>query len=218
MTNEEIERGLLWNNLVNLGGYTKLGLHANPWEVEQQLIQFKDNWCRYNQKKDGDNNRWGLPLTSLSGDINDNDHLNSFLYMQKSHNVVLNESDFTTPTQAYYALPSIAKIIDLFAPDIGRVHILRIDKGGYWPPHRDYQFFAPEYFRLLMFFGNCCPTSFYTIFNRNIITSDPGFLYFANTQLEHSVFSFVDNAYCLVLSVKLNKRTHDIILNNLETY
>ena len=43
---------------------------------------------------------------------------------------------------------------------------------------------------------------------------DPGYLYWLNFQLDHSVFSFSDGLYALILTVKLNERTHDIIINN----
>ena len=218
MIKEELERGFLWNSLVNLGGITKLNISINYNLVEEQLKQFENNWCRYNNVKDPTNNRWGLPLTSLSGNIDDNGHLNSFHYLKEQHQMDLSENDFTKPTAAYHALTEISKIVDTFAPDIGRIHILRIDRGGFWPFHRDYQGAVPEYFRLLLFFGNIYDTSFCAIFNNQLINFEKGRLYFANTQLEHSVFSLVDSVYCLVLTVKLNKRTHDLILSSLQTH
>ena len=81
MSNEEIERGLLWNGLCNLGNAVKLKFNFNHYETLEQLKEFDDNWCPYNVKKDKVNNRWGLPLTSFSGDILDNYHLNSFGYI-----------------------------------------------------------------------------------------------------------------------------------------
>lgn len=218
MDNNELERGYLWNSLVNLGNFTKLDMTITSHIIEDQLLPFKNNWCRYNEIKDPLNNRWGLPITSRSGDVSDNAHLNSFSYLQSQHKIKLLESDFTTPTQVYHAVPDIAKMVDIFAPDIGRIHILRIDRGGFWPFHRDYHGAAPEYVRLLLFFGNNYPLSFCSIFDQKLERFDNGRLYFVNTQLEHAVFSMVDNVYCLVLTVKLNKRTHDLILDHLETY
>jgi hypothetical protein len=43
---------------------------------------------------------------------------------------------------------------------------------------------------------------------------EPGFVYFTNFQLDHSVFSFSDNLYSLILTVKLNERTQQLILDN----
>jgi hypothetical protein len=214
MTNDELIRSALWNGLINMGNYVKTKWQINPDGVEQQLSQFKDNWCPYNSKKDTVNNRWGLPVTSHTGDVMDNYHLNSFGYMQNYHNVEMKEENFVTPTDVYNAIPDIKKLVDTFAPDIGRVHVLRIDKGGFFPPHRDFTGVSPEYFRLLTVFGKCSPENYAQIVDGKLIYPEAGWTYFVNTQLDHSVFSFSDNLYCLILTVKLNQRTFDLIMNN----
>lgn len=214
MTQEEIERGLLWQSLVNLGDQVKLKWKIDHREVENQLDKFKDCWCPYNLKKDEHNNRWGLPVTSYSGDVMDNYHLNSFGYMQKYHDVKMKESDFVTPTEVYKTIPEISKLVDIFMPDIGRVHLLRIDQGGFFPPHRDFHGVSPEYFRLLMVFGRCSPENYVQLINGNPRYPEPGYLYFTNFQLDHSVFSFSNNLYSLILTVKLNQRTQKLILTN----
>lgn len=214
MTQEEIERGLLWQSLVNLGDQVKLKWKLNPGLVETQLEKFKNNWCPYNQKKDSHNNRWGLPVTSHTGDVLDNYHLNSFGYMQKYHDVEMKEENFITPTDVYHKIPEVAKLVDIFSPDIGRVHILRIDQGGFFPPHRDFHGVSPEYFRLLAVFGRCSPENYVQLLNGKPRYPEAGYLYFTNFQLDHSVFSFSDNLYSLILTVKLNKRTQKLILEN----
>jgi hypothetical protein len=214
MTQEEIERGLLWQSLVNLGSQVKLKWQIDHQSVEKQLEQFKDNWCPYNVKKDAHNNRWGLPITSRSGDVMDNYHLNSFGYMQKYHDVEMKEENFNTPTEVYHAIPEFAKLIDVFAPDIGRVHLLRMDQGGFFPPHRDFHGISPEYFRLITVFGRCSPENYVQLIDGAPRYPEPGWLYFTNFQLDHSVFSFSDNLYCLILTVKLTERTQQLILNN----
>jgi hypothetical protein len=214
MTNEEIARACLYNSLANLGDAVKLKWKFDPYEVERQVEQFKDNWCPYNVKKDTVNNRWGLPVTSHSGDVLDNYHLNSFGYMQKYHSVQMKEENFTTPTQVYNAIPGIKNLVDIFNPDIGRVHLLRIDKGGFFPPHRDFHGVAPEYFRLLIVFGRCSPENYVQMIDGKAVYPESGWAYFINFQKDHSVFSFSDNLYSLILTVKLNERTHSLIMNN----
>lgn len=216
MTPEEIERSVLWNSLTNLGSYARLNLHLKEHEVLKQLEQFDNNWCPYNQKKDSTdgviNNRWGLPITSRTGDVMDNYHLNSFGYMQEYHNADLKESDFTTPTDVYHAIPTIKNVVDIFNPDIGRVHLLKVNKGGYFPPHRDWAGYAPEYFRLTCVFGSCSEFDYVQMLHDQPFRPAAASLYFVNFQLNHSVFSFSDNLYNLILTVKLNQRTHDLIL------
>lgn len=214
MTNEEIERGLLWNSLCNLGDTVKLKLNFDTGSVLNKLDQFKDNWCPYNVKKDKVNNRWGLPLTSHTGDVMDNYHLNSFGYMQRYHDIEMKEENFTTPTEVYNTLTEISNIVEIFKPDIGRVHLLRIDQGGYFPPHRDFPGVAPEYFRLLAVFGKCKPENFVHTIDGKLFYPDPGFVYFCNFQLDHALASFSDGLYALILTVKINQRTHDLIVKH----
>jgi hypothetical protein len=212
MTEEEKERAILWNSLTNLGSYVKLNLRINEYDVKDRLVQFDKNWCPYNQKKDIVNNRWGLPITSHSGDVMDNYHLNSFGYMKKYHDVEMKEENFNVPTEVYHAIPELAKLVDIFSPDIGRVHLLRVDQGGFFPPHRDFAGLAPEYFRLLCVFGNCSDFNYVHILDDRIFRPERNHLYFVNFQLNHSVFSFSNNLYALILTVKLNQRTHDLIV------
>jgi hypothetical protein len=214
MTNEELERAMLWNSLTNLGSYAKLDLRITETVVTKDLLKFSENWCPYNEKKDVHNNRWGLPVTSHTGDVMDNYHLNSFGYMQKYHDVEMKEENFTTPTDVYHAIPEIKKLVDVFAPDIGRVHILKVNQGGYFPPHRDFAGVAPEYFRLSCVFGSCSDFNYVQTLHDQIFRPERSHLYFVNFQLNHSVFSFSDNLYNLILTVKLNRRTHDLIIKH----
>jgi hypothetical protein len=210
----DIERALLWNSLCNMGNIVKLKLHFNGDSVLQKLEPFKDNWCPYNVKKDKVNNRWGLPLTSHTGDIADNYHLNSFGYMQKYHDVEMKEENFNTPTSVYNALPEISHIVEQFRPDIGRVHFLRVDQGGFFPPHRDFPGPDPEYFRLLAVFGKSKPENYVHLLDGKTFYPETGVLYFVNFQLDHSVFSFSDGLHALILTVKVNQRTHDLIIKH----
>ena len=210
-----IEKAILWNSLTQLGDQVKTKWCIAHHAVENQLEQFNDKWCPYNAKKDTHNNRWGLPVTSHTGDVMDNYHLNSFGYMQKYHDVEMKEENFTTPTEVYHAIPGIANLVDTFSPDIGRVHLLKVNKGGFFPPHRDYPGVAPEYFRLLCVFGRCSPEHYVQMIDGKPMYPESGYVYLTNFQLDHSVFSFSDNLYSLILTVKLNQRTYDLVMKNL---
>ena len=207
-----IERALLWNSLCNMGKLSKLKLNFNPHETLDRLKQFDNNWCPYNVKKDTVNNRWGLPVTSHSRDVMDNYHLNSFGYMQRYHDIEMKEENFVTPTEVYKQIPEIANLVDMFAPDIGRVHILRVDKGGFFPPHRDFPSPDPEYFRLFGVFGKCKPENYTFLLDGQPVYPEAGHMYFCNFQLDHSVFSFSDSVYNLILTVKITQRTYDLIV------
>lgn len=214
MTNINLERAALWNSLCNLGSHTKLKLRLNQQEILNHLQYYKDKWVRQNAVKDPHNNRWALPITSASGSVTDTMHLSSFGYMKNQQGIEYNESDFSKPTELYHDISCIKNLVDIFYPDIGRIHFLRLDRGGFFPPHRDFKGVSPEYLRLISVFGNCSPENYAFILNGKLIYAEPEWLYFSNVQLDHCAFSFSNSVYYLILTVKLTDRTHDIIMNN----
>lgn len=214
MTSEELERAALWNSLCHLGSYCKLKLRLNQYDILQQLQFYQNLWVRHNEIKDPHNNRWALPITSASGEITDTRHLGSFGYMKHTHNIEFSERDFITPTELYLKIPSVKNLVDMFYPDIGRVHFIRLDRGGFFPPHRDFKGMSPEYFRLISVFGNCSPENYAFILDGKLVYAEPEWVYFSNVQLDHCAFSFSNSVYYLILTVKLTDRTHDIIMNN----
>jgi hypothetical protein len=214
MDQEEIERSILWNSLVNLGSVVKLKFNIDYQKLEHDLIPYQDLWVPYNQKKDKRNNRWGLPVTSRTGELNDTEHLNSFGYALKYRNLDLKEQDFNKFTDIYFKIPDLKNLIDIFNPDIGRIHFLRIDQGGFFPPHRDFIGCSPDYFRLILTFGQYKREHYHLMIDNKSIDIEPGHLYFLNFQLNHSIFSFVDGVYVLILTLKLNKRIFDLITHN----
>lgn len=214
MTQEEIERGLLWANLCQWGKYSKLKFQIDPIEVESQLAQFKDNWVPYHSTK-GIANRWGLPVTNDTGLLTDTSGLQSLNVKENSYGYGLKESDFTVKTPVYDAIPSIARVVDKFAPDIGRVHFLKVDAGGFFPMHKDFPGPSPEYFRLIVVFGKCKRENYGHILHDELFYPDAGFFYFVNFQMDHAMFSFSDSVYSMILTVKLNERTYNIIRDHL---
>lgn len=203
---------MYYNSLCLMGDNTKLKLHIDTHSILEKLSKFDNYWVPYNQKKDTINNRYGLALTSSTGSISDTVHLNSFGYSQRHLAETMSESNFILYTEAMYELTEIKEKVDLFAPDIGRVHLLRIDKGGFFPPHRDFPKLDPEYVRLTCVFGKANSENYCLLYDGKPFYHDPGYLYFNNYQKDHSLFSFSDGVYILVITVKLNSTTYEKIV------
>lgn len=215
MNQEQVEKAILWNSLTNLGPAAKLKWTFDPYNTEKVLKEnYNDYWIPYNQKKDDVNNRWGLPITSPTGDVSDNSHLNSFSYMMKVHGIAMDEKDCINPTPVYWDLPDIKHIVDQFYPNIGRVHFLRADKGGFWPPHRDFHTPSPDYFRLSCVFGRAKPENYVLMLDGKPFYMDPGYMYFVNFQMDHSVFSFSNDVHLMVLTVENTEKNVNTILEN----
>jgi hypothetical protein len=202
---------MIYNNLCLLGDNVKLKLQIDTHSILNKLQEFDAEWVPYNQKKDTVNNRYGLALTSHSGSVNDTEHLNSFGYAKRNLDIELREDNFNKYTEAMYQLTEIKDIVDLF-PDIGRVHILRVGKGGYFPPHRDFPQLNPEYVRLSCVFGKCKPENYCMLYDGRPFYQDPGFFYFNNYIKDHSLFSFSDYVYVVILTVKMTEDTYNKIV------
>lgn len=203
--------GLIYQSLCSLGDNVKLKLNIDTQSVLNKLEEFQYNWVPYNQKKDTINNRYALPLTSHTGSIDDTVHLNSFGYAKRNLDIEMREDNFNTYTPIMERLTEVKNIVQLF-PNIGRVHILRIGKGGYFPPHRDFPQLHPEYIRLSCVFGKAKQENYCLLYDGKPFYHDPGFFYFNNYQKDHSLFSFSDYVYVVILTVKLNEDTFNKII------
>lgn len=224
MDQNNIERAILWNSLTNLGDFVKTKLTFPQDVVQEKLKAFEDKWVLYNQYPNTTvNNRWGMPITSADGSVDSATHLEQWWHYRKNikddketyQDWYADESDFTVPTEVYYAIPEIGNIVDLFAPDIGRVHFLKVGPGGYFPPHRDFPGHSPEWVRLLAVFGNCQSHEYGHVLDGQLRYPLPGMFYFINFQLEHCMFSFTDSVYAVMLTIKLTQRSHDILLSHI---
>ena len=192
MTNEELERQALWSSLCNLGSYAKLNLYFKESDILEDIKPYEQYWTPYNSKKDVVNNRWGLPITSNTGLVSDNMHLNSFGYMKRDLGIELHESNFNKLTEVYHNSPELKRMIDIFNPDIGRIHLLRVNQGGYFPPHRDFPGLAPEYFRITAMFGNCSDFNYSMHLHDQIFMPERNHLYFVNYQQNHILFPILN--------------------------
>ncbi len=181
-------------------------------EVSDESIQ----WVRYNKSKPW-SNRWGLSLFSLDGGTTGEIDLNSILEWNRHHQTSYRELSFSTPTPCWQHFKSVSvqfkEIVDCF----GRSHILRLNAGGIFPPHRDNFSYSEPTFRLLAFV-NCIPENFHFMLDGNLKAFLPNHFYFLNTRKVHSVVSFEDNAYLVVFNLKMCAKTYDFIMGKLLQY
>ena len=72
---------------------------------------------------------------------------------------VLKETDFNTPTSAYSHFESLHPILDYWS-GLGRTMIVKTNKGGWFPPHRDSPLLTRDTFRVICFLGNSDTNSY----------------------------------------------------------
>lgn len=192
--------------LLRLGNLYELDFDIDPHNVNVELEQFEANWQQYNPYKP-ENPRKGLSVTSLDGGLSGKPDLYSLQELYRREGTLYKESDFRTLTPVYDKVPSIRPLIDHFHPFLGRTHFLRFQPGGYFPPHRDGAAAEePDTFRVLVPIFNVNRERFVFLYNNERITLEKGAVYFINTLVNHSIFSF-GTSTIFVANVLLNHDT-----------
>jgi len=199
--------------IVNFGEVFELDIPK--WDIRRctdNLIN-NPNWVQYNPRKS--NNRKGLSVTSLDGGYSGIPDLDSIREYNKIHNTTYNETHFRVRTNITELIPELNEVLDLF-PDHGRCHFLKLDAGGFFPPHRDNGTLnpIPNTFRLIVPIHNFGKYHLTWIQDGSLLPLEHGLIYFINTTKTHSLFSYVDNSICFVMNVIASARSITTLINH----
>jgi hypothetical protein len=169
----------------------------------------KFEYVRYNPRKNI--NRWGLSLTSLDGGMSGIPDLDSLREYNTENNTLYDEVDFNVPTLAY---EDFKEALDPFAPWLFRTHVLKLNSGGYFPPHRDLN--GLRSFRLIVPLKNCKAPDVNFILEDKILNFEEGIMYFVDTVKMHYIFNAsLDPSYWLILNVESTEEAIEKVFLNL---
>lgn len=172
------------------------------WDVvhAQSVLEKHPGWVRYQPHKP--NNRWGLSVTSLDGNFSGVPDLYSLREYNEIHGTQYWEADFKARTNLVEFIPELNPFLDFFGNSLGRVHFLRLDAGGFFPPHRDNGAIVDSpSFRIIVPINNFGRNQMKWIQEEQVLQLDPGRTYFINTTRPHSVFSFTNDCTMLVMNI-----------------
>lgn len=209
---DAVKRLLLLQAIAGLGSVVELDFDVDPIKFDQDLAPFHDKWVQYNPRKAIA--RQGLSVTSLDGGLGGVPDLDSVMEYNRLHGTRYAEDSFTTPTPVFHHMSSLRGLLDKFGPDLGRSHLIRFGKGGFFPPHRDAFGFGMTCFRIISLCRNCGRNQFVFLMNGERACLEAGKTYFVETRVDHSVFSFDDDCVILVLNVKLNERAFRSLMDS----
>lgn len=203
----------LRHELLSLGNIIPLKKAVYSKEVKKTISDYQEHFKIYNPRKDG-YNRYGLSLTSLDGGFSGVPDLDSLYEYNKLHGTNFDEPDFRKRTTLFNNCNSLKEAMEPFHNCMGRSHILRLDRGGFFPPHRDLSDIS---FRL---FISLCEDiqSYVFILDDKKSFFQQGQVYFINTLLSHSLFSFVDESLFVVFNIDLNEEAVSAVFDNLSIY
>ena len=200
---------ILYNMLASYGVASRLNFKISR---PSKFVEWTENnfeYVKYNPRKDI--NRYGLSITSLDGGLTGIPDLDSLNEYNAESNTNYEETDFNVLTDVYHKSEDLQKLVDPWKEDIFRTHILKINPGGYFPPHRDYRGTLFDSFRLIVSLKNQCK---FIIEERPINFID-GSMYFIDTAKEHTLFNVHDQpSYWIVFNVQLNEKTVKKVTEN----
>lgn len=202
----------MYSDLLSFGDIIPLKIRCNVKKLFKEIEHF--SYSQYNPRKDIRRN--GLSITSLDGTLNGVD-LDSIREYNSENGTQYDETSFRTFTDVYYASEEIQSIVNPFADNIVRSHILHLPPGGYFPPHRDQPVYTQKQrtFRVLVPLQNCNPPKLYFMYDDKPIHFDHGRAVFLNTNKLHSLFSY-RHSYMIVLNILANENAYNTIGNLFE--
>jgi hypothetical protein len=166
----------------------------------QSILDKHPGWVRYQPHKP--NNRWGLSITSLDGGFSGEPDLYSLRDWNAMNGTTYWEADFKARTNVVEFIPELNPFLDFFGSSLGRVHFLKLNAGGFFPPHRDNGAIVDSpTFRILVPINNFGKNQMKWIQEEEVLNLELGRTYFINTTRPHSLFSFTDDCTMLVLNI-----------------
>jgi hypothetical protein len=166
----------------------------------QSILDKHPGWVRYQPHKP--NNRWGLSVTSLDGGFSGEPDLYSLRDWNAMNGTTYWEADFKARTNVVEFIPELNPFLDFFGSSLGRVHFLKLNAGGFFPPHRDNGAIVDSpTFRILVPINNFGKNQMKWIQEEEVLNLELGRTYFINTTRPHSLFSFTDDCTMLVLNI-----------------
>jgi len=207
--------GSLTDLIANFGDIIELSLPS--WNIDNaiRVLTKHPGWTQYNPRKPTIK-RYGLSVTSLDGGFSGIPDLDSLKEYNKENNSKYTEAHFRSRTNIVNYIPELNILLDLF-PDHGRCHFLRLDAGGFFPPHRDNgtAYPLPHSFRIIVPICNFGKYQTIWLQEGNPIIFEHGRTYFVNTTKVHSLFSFVDMSCCFVMNIEVTDNSINNILKNI---
>lgn len=198
--------------IVNFGDVIELNIPEIS--LNKEILLNHPGWKPYNPRKQG-YNRFGLSVTSLDGGYSGIPDLDSLREYNKINGTNYIEANFNKRTSITDIYPDLHKLIDMFGKDCGRCHFLKLDKGGFFPPHRDNGTAIPSRsFRIIVPIHNFGKHDVKWIQSDRVLDLQEGKTYFINTTKEHSVFSFTDNSIMFVMNIAVSDNSLQVVANN----
>lgn len=198
-----MQNSILYSTLTRFGPYYPLELKS---KVGSLIKDLEDNfdWVQYNPRKKID--REGLSITSLDGGLSGKPDLDSLYEYYNETGILLNETHFKTKTPVY---EYFKEWLDPIKDYLGRTHVIKLNPGAYFPPHRDNKHSSIETFRLFLPLNYDMQRIFFMLENTKM-EFENGKMYFVDTARMHTLFNTsINSFYFVVVNIILSQESVD---------
>lgn len=202
--------------LMALGDIAPLKQEITESILIDQLSKYENDWVDYLPRQGWSNNRKGMLLVGPEG-YKHTQGLSMPEIAKDKNNPGINEALLSYPTQLYKDLSCMHDVLDYYSP-LGRTYLIKLNIGGWFPPHRDSIQIPRETFRLVAFFGKSGPHDFRWNTNYNQLSIENGRLYYIDTRKVHETFCNVGPSIHLIVNVPLTLENVYKVMNNLKNY
>lgn len=186
--------------LSNYGDFIELDMFLKDPVGIARWTEENFSYVRYNKNKPID--RWGLSITSHNGGVSGEKDLDSFYHPTGK---APDEMDFTVKTPVCDH-PEIKKLCDYWGEHLGRSHLLKLNSGAFFPPHRDHRSANLETFRIIVPLQNFDYPDFTFCLEEKILRWKGGRAYYLNTSKVHHLFNCSGlPSYWIVLNIATNE-------------
>lgn len=192
-------KSILYSTLTRFGEYYPLRLSGDTNGIID-LLEKDFVWVQYNPRKNI--NRQGLSITSLDGGLTGKPDLDSLYEYNSENGLSLREGDFRQKTPVYSYFEEWLSPIENY---LGRTHIIKLNSGGYFPPHRDNKHTRIDSFRLFLPLNYDYKFHFFLIEDKRI-HFESGTTHFIDTAKMHTVFNAGEIPfYFIVMNLDLSE-------------
>ncbi len=199
--------------LLGLGSLVEIPISLDNASLKRKLNEQSANWPAH--EADGIyRSRASIALVSRGGEEFAPEAITSLSKYNAANKTNYVEEDFRTPTPFFKNTPELWEPLKPLSEHFVRTRIVALNEGGYFPPHRDGYLPPDRYLRLLSVIGSdASADSVVFILDGQIRNLKQGQLYFFDSRLKHSCFSFRSDVYLLIISMELSATSVGTILS-----
>ena len=204
----------IWD-ILQFGDFVPLDISIDN-SIKKDLSRFDHKFTKYNPRTDIP--RQGLCVLNERGQTGPGPALDSLKQYNKENNTNWGETDFNIPTEIYNESIAIQHLLDGIKHWCVRTHFIKLQPGGYFPPHRDHSKGVQNTFRLIVPISNCNAPHCRFMLEDNTLYFEHHKMYFINTTKQHSLFNASPkrDSMWLIINALLCKESINWVIDNLD--